>query len=479
MKSLARLRAHASFAVIAASLAFATSAHAAGYAVKETSASLQGVAYAGAAAGGEDISALFANPATIGFHDGMNGAAALAILYPAGEFTNIDATTSSATDLGVPAPAAPLIAPQRTITDNLGNSSAESDDFAYVPATYGSFGINDKFAVGFGVTSHFGLVTDYGKSWAGRYHATRSELITINFNPVISFKPTPKVAIAAGPVITYAKASLQNAVDFQSIGTALVPARQLAAGVPPASVASIPGGSDGFATVDGDDVGFGFTAGILVHPTDRLRFGIGYRSEVDLDLEGDFDIDYRNNPVNTFIGGQVGLTDQSGSASTTLPQQINLGVSFDVTPRLTVSAEADWTDWSVFETLIVKGAQGQDITETPQKWDDSWFLSLGATYDVNEKLRLRGGIAYDQGASSDEYRTPRIPDSDRWWLTAGFGYKINEHMSIDAAYTYVNVDDNNVDLQVASDPTGAARGNLTANGEASVHLISIGGTIKF
>ena len=495
MNGLARLCARTSAVALIASAPFATSAFAAGYAVKETSAALQGVAYAGAAAGGEDVSAMFANPAAIAFQPrkygqpytpaerdanvGVNAAAGVSVLYPAGEFTNIQATTASATDLGVPAPAAPLIAPQRTINDTLGNSSAASDDFAYVPASYGSFGITDKLAVGLGVTSHFGLVTDYGESWAGRYHATRSELVTIHANPVISYKPTPKIAIAAGPVITYAKATLKNSVDFQTIGTALVPARQLAGGVPPANVASIPGGTDGRATVKGDDVGFGFTAGILVQPTDRFRFGIGYRSEIDLDLEGDFDIDYANNPVNGFIGGQVGLTDQSASASATLPMQVNIGASFDVTPKLTLSAEADWTDWSAFDTLIVKGAQGQDITETPQRWDDSWFLSLGGTYDVNEKLRLRGGIAYDQGASSDEFRTPRIPDSDRFWLTAGFGYQVTDHMTLNAAYTYVNVDDNNVDLNVANDPTGAARGNLKADGDATVHLVYIGGTIKF
>ena len=47
------------------------------------------------------------------------------------------------------------------------------------------------------------------------------------------------------------------------------------------------------------------------------------------------------------------------------------------------------------------------------------------------KLKLRGGIAYDQSPVSDAYRTARIPDADRTWLTVGATYQLSAKSSMD------------------------------------------------
>ena len=449
MTAPARLRARCAATAIA--LALPSTAYAAGYAVKETSASLQGVAYAGAAAGGEDISTMFNNPATIAFHEGFNNAAGVSLVFASGELDVEEASRVNGTQID-------------------GDRTADSDEIGIVPSTYVSYQINDRFTAGLSINAPFGLVTDYGDDWAGRYHGTRSELLTVHVNPVIAFKPTPKIAIAAGPVLSYAKAELENAVDFGVIGNTLIPGQ----GGP-----VINGGTDGSAKVEGDEFAFGFTAGINVRPTERFRFGVGYRSEVEHDLDGDIDFDYEGNPINAAIGQAAGLVSQDASASATLPAQVMIGAAYDVTDRLTIGVEADWTDWSVFDELVIEGAQGQDITTTPQDWDDSWFLSVGGTYKATDQLTLRLGLAYDQGAAPDEKRTPRIPDADRMWVSAGLGYQLNDRIELNAAYTYVNVDDPDIDLNVADDPTGLARGNLQASGDAAVHILFVGGNIKF
>ena len=44
-------------------------------------------------------------------------------------------------------------------------------------------GLSQKWKLGLGVNVPFGLKTDWGRTWIGRYHATKSELVTININP--------------------------------------------------------------------------------------------------------------------------------------------------------------------------------------------------------------------------------------------------------------------------------------------------------
>lgn len=434
---------------VLAAASFANPAFAAGYAVKETSATLQGLAYAGAAAGGEDITALFNNPAAIGLYDGFNASANGALILPEADISVSD-FPDTRTVAGSP------IGGARTAT---------SDDIALVPATYGSLEINDTLKLGIGITAPFGLVTDYGRDWAGRYHATFSELLTINVNPVVAYTPTPWFTIGFGVVAQYAKAQLENAVDFGTIAQA--------------NGAPVTGGTaatDGYARVEGDDIAFGGTIGVILRPTDRFRFGVSYRSEIEHDLEGDVDFD--TPAAFAGLANAAGLVDQSASAQATTPAQINIGASFDVTDRLTVAAEADWTQWSSFEELRVNGDVLDTITVSTSDYQDSWFLSVGASYQATDKLKLRLGFAFDEGAATDEFRTPRIPDSDRYWLAAGLGYELWEGTTINLAYTYVAVDDGRIDLSSA-DPENTFRGDLSADAEGDVHLFLVNGVMKF
>jgi long-chain fatty acid transport protein len=39
--------------------------------------------------------------------------------------------------------------------------------------------------------------------------------------------------------------------------------------------------------------------------------------------------------------------------------------------------------------------------------------SIGANYQYNKKLKLRAGVAFDEKAINDQYRTARTPSNDR------------------------------------------------------------------
>ncbi|MEI2614132.1 MAG: outer membrane protein transport protein [Methylotenera sp.] len=41
---------------------------------------------------------------------------------------------------------------------------------------------------------------------------------------------------------------------------------------------------------------------------------------------------------------------------------------------------------------------------------------MGANYRYSDAVKLRAGLAYDEEAISDQYRTARIPGNDRKWL---------------------------------------------------------------
>jgi long-chain fatty acid transport protein len=68
---------------------------------------------------------------------------------------------------------------------------------------------------------------------------------------------------------------------------------------------------------------------------------------------------------------------------------------------------------------------GVDLSVTPENWSDSYRYSVGANYHLNDKLTLRGGVAFDETPVSDAFRTARIPDEDRTWLAFGAQYRLS------------------------------------------------------
>ena len=60
---------------------------------------------------------------------------------------------------------------------------------------------------------------------------------------------------------------------------------------------------------------------------------------------------------------------------------------------------------------------------------------------MDDKLSLRGGVAYDETPVSDAYRTPRIPDGARTWIAVGGQYRAVRQSAIDFGYAHLFVED--------------------------------------
>ena len=94
------------------------------------------------------------------------------------------------------------------------------------------------------------------------------------------------------------------------------------------------------------------------------------------------------------------------------------------------------------------------------------------------QITLRAGVAYDQSPVKDEFRTPRIPDGDRYWLSLGAGWQPRAWLDLDAAFTYIDVDDTDVDSR-ATDTGNAARGNLDADYDSYIILLGLSARMRF
>jgi long-chain fatty acid transport protein len=101
--------------------------------------------------------------------------------------------------------------------------------------------------------------------------------------------------------------------------------------------------SDGRLKLEDDDTAFGFNLGILLEPRDVIRFGISYRSELDLEFK---DVASLKNiePVLQGILNLSGLAGSKVDVDMTIPQLMMTSAYHQLTDRWAVLGNIGWQD---------------------------------------------------------------------------------------------------------------------------------------
>ncbi|MBT2747343.1 MULTISPECIES: outer membrane protein transport protein [unclassified Lysobacter] len=415
------------------------SAGATGFQIRENSVKNQGRSFAGSAVSENDASVVSNNPAAM-----VN----LDTVTIRGDVTAID-LTAKFTGGGNAAAGTPLA---RSLT---GGNGGDPGDITAVPAMsivvplHGAF---EKLTLGAQLSAPFGLKTEYDSDWVGRYNAIESEVKTIDLTLSAAIKLTDRFSIGAGFVYERAEATLTNAVDF---GSAICRVSAAACITPnPVAAPFGPQKNDGLAKVKGDDTGIGWILGFQWKPTDALAIGYSHRSEIDHDLEGNITFTKPGSVaallaargINTYNSGP-------GGAALTTPSTDTLSVSYKFTDQFRMMFDAQKTDWHSLQSVDIKRADGTLITSEQFQWEDTMMYALGAEYDFNDSFTLRGGVAKDESPTNDTHRTPRLPDNDRTLYSLGLTWNANEHLSVDAAYTRIQIDSPDVNVVSSSGST--------------------------
>ncbi|WP_020405575.1 OmpP1/FadL family transporter [Hahella ganghwensis] len=397
---------------------------ASGYALNEQSASAMGMANAGAAANPENATTLYFNPA---------GLVHLEKAQVSGGITFLDVNSDF----------------KGSATDTVGQPVSGGDGGDYVslrtiPNLYYSRPINDSVSAGIGVYAPYGVAGEYDEDFVGRFFADETEVRGIAVQPTMAFKLNDEFSAGLGIIFIHMDGKLSKAQEYSGTG---LPSALL---------------REGHFEVEGHDNGIGWNFGLMYQPSNDTTLGFNFRTKVDLTLEGDAHL--TNVPVATGGNPPVAYVTRNEKAKVplTLPETATFSLKHDLNDQWSLYGGATWTRWSRFQNLDIftreeagfgeisarSGVMFNEpgmIGHVRERWKNVWAFSVGVSYDYSERLTVKAGYAYDESPVQKEYRTARVPSTDRNWITLGAQYRMENDLVLDGAIGYLLIDDVELD----------------------------------
>jgi len=206
-------------------------------------------------------------------------------------------------------------------TGTRSNSNTSSD--TVVPRFAIIQPINDRFSTSFTFLGT-GFSDDLG-DWPGRYFIESYDSVFISAFPSLAYRVDDRWSVAASAAVTYSSFEQRRAV--RNIFD--------------------PGVGDGRSTLEADSVEVGFGLSMLYQSSERTRWGLTYRSEINPSRDADNELSGLG-PNTEMAMQRLGLLDADLTIGSTSPESMLAGVYHEFADSAAVTADVAWINFSDF-----------------------------------------------------------------------------------------------------------------------------------
>ena len=328
---------------------------------------------------------------------------------------------------------------------------------AYAPHVFFTHRASDDMAWGFAVYVPYGLSSQLGNDFPGRFVADEASIRTLYFQPSVAYKLNDRWSVGGGPVIGHSNVHLQQSLDLSTQATGSLDPTGKPVLFNQLGIAARTEFARG--TLKGSGTAYGYTVGVYGKVSDNITMGARYLSALwfkysngtaaftqtptGLTLSAGNPLSLpTGTPIDSVVAseftGSGALTAQTASTALVHPDQAELGFGYTGISHWLFSADYAWIGWKKSKALIVQFSNPTlgTVTEVTD-YSNSSALRVGAQYSASNNWQWRMGFAGVAGAAPDENVTPIIPDQDRANYTGGVAIPLMGAWTLDAAYAYV------------------------------------------
>lgn len=289
-----------------------------------------------------------------------------------------------------------------------------------VPSFHYVSEVVDGTRFGLSIVSPAGLSKRWNEAPA-IYSAEEFTLQTVELNPSVALPIGDKAAVALGLRAIYSDGVVKS--------TSAIASRDMS----------------------GDSIDFGYNLALSYKPTSELDLALTYRSKVDLSIEGDATLFYRD-MTNAFGGGAGAAYSSKSSASVSIPVPalFNFAIAYTLPSQTTLEFVYERNFWHSYKELDFNYGSGVNAVTNivfgapiAKNWKDTNAFRFGVTQKL-DKLTLMGGAVIDKTPVPNAIIGFELPDSDSVSVSFGTRYQINEKINVGLAALYSMREDRKV-----------------------------------
>ena len=334
------------------------------------------------------------------------------------------------------------------------NWTAESKNVGTPFSVYATYKLNDWLTAGLAVYTPYGSAVDWDQDWQGAHLVNNIDLQAVFIQPSISVRIGEHFSVGGGPIYATGSVNFNRNLSMNPL-------------------LSDSEGNPTDVTIDAKGINaWGYTAGFMFNPTDKLRIGMNYRSEIIMEARGG-DATYNDTPSFN------PLANTTFDADLPLPAELTVGLSYEVTDKLLFAFDYNRTMWSVYKALDVKFGNGTESLN-PRNYQNSSTYRVGTQYKANDKFTFRAGWYFDESPVQDGFFAPETPRNDSMGYTGGLTYQLNSKLGIDFSFLYLHFDEVDNSYDYSTDPiTGQPNPDFGGTYKSVVFSPGIGITYGF
>jgi long-chain fatty acid transport protein len=323
---------------------------------------------------------------------------------------------------------------------------------AVVPHFFVTYRGAGKLAYGLGVYVPYGLTSQWGDDFPGRFAAKKASLQTLYVQPNVSYQITPNWSIGGGPVFGHSTVELVQGIDLSQQRTSATGPTFGQLGIPLRTEFAR-------ATLKGSATAFGVDLGLHGKLTPVWEMGVRFLSQLSFNYD-DADATFEQRPtglvlaatnlitpggislpVDQVVAGSFAtggpLTAQKVSTQIRHPAQVQVGFAYSGFQNTTLSAEYAYVGWKSFNQLPVDFAGSATDRVLQEDYNNTSGIRLGAEYGMSGGTKLRAGFTATAAVAPDETVTPLLPEQDRSLAMIGAGVPFGGRFVLDATYARI------------------------------------------
>ena len=392
----------------------------------------------------DDGTAMYWNPAGLGFISNNSVTLAGAGIYPASTF-DYTGTQAGLTTAEIEATKKLWLFPN-VFAVKAGECKLHYGLGVYVPyglgAEWDAYSLPSTMPVSDGAGGYVMAPITWGTTGTdgNQYPLTEKESYSsigiVDIHPTVSYRIMDNLSAGLGISVNYGMITIK----------ALKPTLTPASSTPNYYVPT-------FMELEGSGIGYGANLGFIYRPTEKLSIGLTGKLPSEIKMSGDLKLrTYLNNLVAASMG-VVSPFDTDVDATLKLPGDIGFGVSYAVNENWKVNADFAYTMWDVLDKVVVEFDDTYTTSMGPineeemvMNWENTMRFSMGTEYWLGCN-GVRCGFFFDQSPIPDETLSPTWPDvNDKLSGNLGYSRKYGP-FQFDINYEYIHFTEREITVQ--------------------------------